>query len=138
MTSSIKWEPFEDLRAIYSLAGRTWARLVPGKPAGLPLMDLCETADAFVIEMDAPGIRTESVDVSVEGTTLCVKVDRRGSEEKQYLLRERPTGQIERTITLPDAVNPDGIQARLEDGVLVLTMPKRAEAKEVKIGVTAA
>lgn len=138
MTSSIKWEPMEDLRAIRDLVGRSFvgrvsSRLVEGRP----LMDLYETDDAFVAEIDAPGMDAESLDISVVEAELTLTLERKKDQERKYLYQERQAGKIWRKIRLPTAVDTEQIQAKLENGVLVLTMPKRPEAREVKINVAA-
>ncbi len=137
MTSSIKWEPMEDLKALRDLVGKSVvgkisARLVEGRP----LMDLYETDESYVAEIDAPGITVEGLEVSVYGAEVTIKLSRALVEERAYLYRERPTEVISRRIKVPDAVDTEGIKARLGNGLLILTMPKRKEAQEVKIEVT--
>lgn len=138
MTSSIKWEPIEDLKALRELIGRSVvgkisAKLVEGRPA----MDLYETEDDYVAEIDAPGITIEGVEVSVYGSEVTISLSRPAVEGRNYLYQERPAGTISRRIKVPDSVDTEKISARLGNGTLILTMPKRQDAKGVKIEVTA-
>ncbi len=138
MTSSIKWEPIEDLKAVRNLLGRSLAGKISSRfVQGRPLTDLYETDVAFVAEIDVPGIEADDLDVSVYGSEIVLAIERPAQEERKYLYRERPVGKISRTIQAPDVVDTAQIQARVEKGVLVLTMPKREDAQEVKISVKA-
>ena len=136
MTSSIKWEPIEDLKAMRDMA----ARLLPHKhapgTAKCPPMDLYEEPDAFVLEVGVAGATAEDVDISVGNSELLVEVEYAVPEGRDYLYQERPKGKIVRSVTLPQSVDTDKIQAKLGNGLLVLTMPKVPAAKEVKIDVS--
>jgi HSP20 family protein len=137
MTSSIKWEPIEDVKALRKLLERSFAGKMSAKLAGArPLMDLFETDEAFVAEIEVPGLITEDIDVSVSGSQVTVEIERRVPEGRVYVLVERLAGKMSRTIDLPDVVDADKVQARLKDGVLVLTMPKCKDAQEIKIAVS--
>ena len=137
MTSSIKWEPIEDMKTIRNLLGRSFAGKMSAQLAGdRPLMDLFETDEAFVAEIEVPGLTAEGIDVSVSGSQVTVEIERQVPEGRVYVLAERLTGKISRTIDLPDVVDADEVQARLKDGVLVLTMPKCKDAQEIKIIVS--
>lgn len=137
MTSSVKWEPVEDLKALRdliskSVVGKISAKLVESRP----LMDLYETDTAYVAEIDAPGVTIDGLEVSVYGAEVTIKLSRAPVEERAYLYRERPTETISRRIKVPDAVDTEGIKARLGNGLLILTMPKRKDAQGVKIEVS--
>ena len=151
MTSSFKWEPVEDLKA----AGEIAARLLTLPWTGMRLLslrqwqllgvrqpiDLSETEDAYIAEVDVPGMRPADLNVSVLGSKLtisgeCVEPEEDEAEEGPvYLYRERPTGEFSRTLPVPDDVDVDQITAKLGRGVLVLTMPKGTEAKETTVEV---
>jgi len=146
MTSAIKWEPIEDLKAIRDTLGCMVARSAGRAPLpkwlGIhPPMDLEETGEAFVAEVDLPGVQAEDIDVTVRGSKLTVegKRARAAAEEGSASKRvhcERPTGTFSRTWTIPGTVDLDAIVARLDRGVLTVTMPKRAAARAVQIEIT--
>lgn len=105
---------------------------------GYPV-DLYETAEAIVMEMAVPGISVDDLDISLEGRQLSVRgsLPEADSEGRRYWLQTIPHGQFNRTVTLPTNVEVDNIDARVENGLLRLTMPKVAEAKARKIAINA-
>ena len=123
------WDPFRSLER--SFAGVAGAQL-----AFAPSFDILERDDAFVLKADLPGVREENLDVSVMGNQLTVSGSRQAEERKEnenYYMHERVYGDFSRTFTLPSQVSTDDIAARLENGELVIHVPKRAEAKPRKI-----
>lgn len=108
--------------------------------AWLPDIDVFEKEGNVVIRMDLPGMTAENIDVSVEGDVLTVRGHReeeREVKEEDYYRSERASGDFFRTIRLPEGVAPDALDARCENGVLEVTVPKPAspETKSVKVHV---
>jgi HSP20 family protein len=68
--------------------------------------------------------------------SLAVTLPEREGEDRRYWLQNIPHGQFSRTITLPVTVEVDNIEARVHDGLLVLTMPKVAEARARRIAIS--
>ncbi len=101
-------------------------------------VDLYETEENIVLEMAVPGVRVEDLDISIEGRQLSIRgtLPERELEGRRYWLQNIPQGQFSRTITLPATVEVDHIEARVHDGLLVLTMPKVAEARARKIAIS--
>lgn len=105
-----------------------------------PAMDMYETPEAFVLKASLPGVQSEDVELSVTGDTLTIKGEVKEEEEideKSYLLRERHYGSFSRSVQLPEGVNVDAADANFSAGVLILTLPKRAELKAKSIPVSA-
>jgi HSP20 family protein len=102
-----------------------------------PPVNLSEDADRFLIETELPGVTLSDLEVVCQGQTLTLRGERKESTEPEgaYERRERPTGAFVRTMTLPADVDADKIEATFEDGVLLVTVPKAAEAKARKIEV---
>ena len=95
-------------------------------------MDFYESEDALVIELAVPGVTSSGIDVSVEGRQLTVRAELPvvpEGEPRRYWLRSLPRGAFTRTVRLPAGVDVDGIDARVQNGLLTLRMPKAAEAK---------
>ena len=111
---------------------------IPGRSEwmGYPI-DLYETDTELVLEMAVPGVKTEDLDISIEGRQLSVRGRLPEPEEdsRRYWLQSIPRGDVSRTVKLPAAVEVDRIQAHVVDGMLTLTMPKLAEAKVHKIAI---
>lgn len=101
-------------------------------------MDFYETEDALVLELAVPGASSNGIDVSVEGRQLTVRAELPAAPEgepRRYWLRSLPRGAYTRTVRLPVGVDVDAIEARVQNGVLSLRMPKAAEAKVRKLQI---
>ena len=142
-----RFDPFRDLMQVQDelnrLFGRTYGSrgsesLASGGWA--PAIDIYETPDAFVIDAELPGVNAQEVEISVEEGTLTVRGERRphgGVSEESYHRVERRYGPFGRSISLPQSVNTEGIDATYEGGVLTISVPKAEQAKPRKIEVKA-
>jgi HSP20 family protein len=106
----------------------------------LPAMDVYETDDEVVVTVELPGLSAEDVDVSVEDSTLTVSGSRELSsevKEESYHRSERRYGAFSRAVTLPPQVDTSKVDARFEDGVLTIEVPKIEKATPKKIQIKA-
>jgi len=109
------------------------------RPAGHPFspaFEVKETTDAFVLKADLPGVAESDLDIGVHNNVLTVSGTRSAEERKDgesYALYERQFGSFSRSFSLPDQADGERIEAKLESGVLTLTIGKKAEAKPRKI-----
>jgi HSP20 family protein len=106
-----------------------------------PPLDVRETDDAYVVEVELPGVDPKDTEVSIEGRTVTVRGQFAEEEEKQegnFLLRERRRGQFMRAVALPGMVEVDKATSQYENGELTITLPKatqnRARRVEIKSG----
>lgn len=109
-----------------------------GTSAFVPALDVKETKEAFVVDIELPGIRSEDLKVEVMDGMLCVKGERKQEDvesDENYHRSERVYGSFERQISLPPSAELDKIQAIFEDGVLRLEVPKMASAKPRNVAV---
>lgn len=103
-------------------------------------MDVSEREKEFVIRANMPGIRKENIKISVHNNnelTIEGKQEAEKTEKNETVFRyERYKGNYHRAVKLPEVCDLEKVEAKLEDGVLTLTIPKRepAPAKEIKIG----
>jgi HSP20 family protein len=100
--------------------------------------DVVEDKDAYHFYIEMPGLKGDSIDVQVEDDSLVVAAERRRPEwpqETQVHLAERAYNPIKRAFTLPVNARRDGIRAAYIDGILELTVAKRAESKPIKVQV---
>jgi HSP20 family protein len=138
MTSAIRWEPIEDLKAIRDLVDRTIIRplssiSLPGLASFHTLLDLYETEGAYVAEVTVPGLEADDLDISVSGAKLTIRGERKAAASApSYLHRERPGGKLSRAMRVPKDVDASQITAKLKDGVLTVTMPKGQAAEAVE------
>src|SRR5262245_54377271 len=130
------------VRDPYSLAREllNWDPFFSGRPASAfaPSFEVKETPDAFVLRADIPGVEEKDLDVAVHNGVLTVSGTRQSEERKEgeaYALYERQYGSFSRSFALPDMADGDRIEAALTNGVLTLTVAKKAEAKPRKISI---
>jgi HSP20 family protein len=99
-----------------------------------------EDENAFYVEMEVPGVKTDEIDLSLIGTELTLRINRPPTKEEKgvrYLRRERVFGNMVRTITLPMDSTPKEMDATIENGILCVRLKKPEEAKVQKITVSA-
>jgi HSP20 family protein len=133
-------DPLADLLSLQEKMNRLFQEslsaegLDPGGlgPAWTPMADAHETPDAYVVELEVPGLQRENLDVQVEGTRLVVRGERlplsQGRPERFYRM-ERSYGPFSRTFTFAEPVDADHVTAHLRDGLLRLELPKRARTR---------
>ena len=110
-------------------------------PAGLgreesaffPPVNIHETADAYHLELSAPGRSKEDFKLAVDGGQLTVSYEKKEenkTEDYKTVRKEFSFRGFKRSFTLDDKINSDGIQAKYENGVLKLLLPKKEQVKE--------
>jgi HSP20 family protein len=119
-------DPFRGLDEIFnqSMMG---ARL---RSAGMtPRMDVSETDQSYLVKAEIPGVKKEDIKVNVDGNQVSISAQTvQETEQKQenMLVTERAMGQFYRSFTLPQAVDDSQAKAQYHDGILELTLPKKA------------
>ena len=113
-----------------------------GSPRGsgrdFPRVNLYEDADGFTLTAELPGVKAGDVDVSVESGTVTLKGERKAAEvEGTRHRREIATGRFERSFTLPYPIDAGAVEARAENGLLTVRLPKAASARARRIEVRA-
>jgi HSP20 family protein len=128
----IRTDPFRELDRLTQQVFGTAAR-----PAAMP-MDAYRKGDSFYIHFDLPGIRAESITLTVEQNVLSVRAERVPAEADgvQVIVAERPYGTFTRQVFLGDTLDADHISADYAAGVLTLTIPVLEAAKPRSIEVT--
>jgi len=106
----------------------------------LPAVDIAETKNEIVVNVEVPGMDPKEFDISLSERTLLIKGEKKQEKveaEENYHLVERRYGTFARSILLPQEVESDKIIASYKDGILKVTVPKPEEAmrKEIKIKV---
>jgi HSP20 family protein len=105
----------------------------------IPAMDLVEKDDHLELRADLPGMSEDDVNVEIRDRVLTISGERKDEQEETregYRRIERAFGRFSRSITLPDGIDPNEVEANFDNGVLVVTIPKpkEAEPKRVEIG----
>ena len=104
-----------------------------------PTFEVKETADAFVVKADVPGVKEEDIDISLHNNVLSISGVRNPEERKEddsYFLYERQYGSFSRSFALPEAADGDKVEAKIDGGVLTLTIGKKVSALPRKISLT--
>ncbi|HEX3758396.1 MAG TPA: Hsp20/alpha crystallin family protein [Kofleriaceae bacterium] len=104
--------------------------------AFVPAFEVKETSEAFILKGDLPGVAESDLDIGVHNNVLTVSGVRQAEERKEgeaFALYERQYGSFSRSFSLPDTADGDRVEAKLDGGVLTLTIWKKAEAKPRKI-----
>ncbi len=138
----VRWTPFADMdRLQRELSGLFDSSNGHTEHAWKPAVDVNEDAQRIELTFDLPGVKQEDLDIQVDKNVLTLrgarKIERK--QDKEYAQRyERVTGSFSRSFTLPQTVDVEKIAAQLKDGVLTLTLPKKAEAqpKQIKVSVS--
>jgi HSP20 family protein len=104
----------------------------------VPPVDIYEDEHKIVLKIEIPGMRLDDLDVRLENNTLTVKGERsfvnEGKEENFHRV-ERRYGSFYRAFTVPNTINPEGIKAQYEAGILNLELAKKPESKPKQIKV---
>jgi HSP20 family protein len=145
----IRWEPVTELNTIQNEMNRLFNTFFeqPGQSERgngtmrrwLPPMDLVETADHYVLRADLPGLSDGDVNVQLEDSVLTISGERRAEHQEQpegYHRLERAFGAFSRSLTLPDGVDPEGVQAHFDRGVLQIRIPKPEQKKPRTVQIT--
>ncbi len=135
------WRPMSDLarwnRDLDALFARRRSDAPPRSFA--PAVDIEEREDAFLLQADLPGMAEDDIEVQVHEGVLVLSGRREHEEEEEregYRHRERRHGSFSRSFRLGDRVDPDGIEAAYDNGVLSVRLPKREEDKPRLIPVS--
>jgi HSP20 family protein len=141
-----RWDPFREMLSLREAMDRFLQQgglMRPGqllssmRPDAIPL-DVVERDDAFVVMAAIPGVKPEDVEVVVQGERLTIRAETRTEDERHgdnWLIREHRSGSLQRTVTLPASVSSENAEARIENGVLTLRLPKAQEARPHRISV---
>ena len=146
----ISWEPVRELQTVQNEMNRLFNTFFdspsPGNGAGqavarrwIPAMDVVETGDHFVLKADLPGLSENDVKIELEENVLTISGERKVEHEQKgegYYRVERSFGAFSRSLTLPEGVNADGIQANFDNGVLEVRIPKPEQQKPRKVQIS--
>ncbi len=140
-----RWDPFREAVSLreamdrlfeesYLPSRRETAR--QGDRAFRLALDAYVTPDAIVILANMPGLKPEDVEITIEGETLTIRGERTAPMENvDYVLQERTFGRFQRTLSINIPIDADKAEAKFENGLLTLTIPKTEAVKPKTIQV---
>jgi len=115
--------------------------LPTGKFEGLtvsPLLDIVDDKNSYKVEAEMPGIAEDDIKVTISKGILTIKGEKKAAKEdkdKDYIMREINYGSYERRLVLPDSVEIDKANASFKNGILCITIPKKAESAKKSRGL---
>ncbi|HEY5899620.1 MAG TPA: Hsp20/alpha crystallin family protein [Burkholderiales bacterium] len=141
MSSMQRFDPFNEL--VDDLFKGFLVRPVSyeGRGEALPRMkvDVAERNGAYTVTAELPGVKKEEIQVTIDGAQVTlaaeVKREREASQEERLLHSERVFGKLSRSFTLPQEVDEAKAEAKFRDGVLELTLPKKAATQRKQISI---
>jgi HSP20 family protein len=147
MTALTRWDPNREMQSMRSLMERFFGEPLGGYGFGWPrgdmslALDVAEEKDAYVVKATVPGVKPEEIDVTMVNNVLTIRGEMKEDQEineESYHLRERRWGSFSRSVTLPNTVDADKIEANYDQGVLTLRVPKVESMKPRKIAIHSA
>jgi HSP20 family protein len=145
MSSMItRWDPFRELAQLQNRVNRLFQEASINQDEGLntasfvPPVDIYETEQNIVLKLEVPGVDQKDLDIRIENQTITIRGERKFEKEvkeENFHRVERRYGSFQRSFSLPNTVNPEQVTADYDNGVLKVTLAKRAEAKPKQIKV---
>ena len=138
---SITHDPLQGLRFFEDAVTRLMSEPRGSRPWS-PAVDIVETENELTVKADLPDVRLEDIGVHVENQTLTIKGERKfekNDNARGYHRIERSYGNFVRSFAVPSSVDTEGVQADYKNGVLTVTLAKKAAAKprQIKVNQTA-
>jgi HSP20 family protein len=147
MSSMItRWDPFRELAQLQDRVNRLFQETGAGHDEGIitgsfvPPVDIYETEHNIVLKVEVPGVEQKDLDIRIENNTITIRGERKFEKEvkeENFHRVERRYGSFQRSFSLPNTVNTESVTADYENGLLKVTLAKRAEAKPKQIKVNA-
>jgi HSP20 family protein len=135
----VRWDPFRELEGLQEQLGQLMGRTAGDGDGGapfVPLVDIEETSDAWIVEAELPGVKREDVNVEVRGSELAISGEIKERHREGVLRRRtRKTGEFDYHVTLPGDADAENIEARLDDGILTVRIPKPEQQRPRRIDV---
>ena len=143
-----RFDPFRDLAQLQDRVNRLFADSANREEgfnttSFVPPVDIFEDEHNIVLKVEVPGIDEKDLDIRIENNTITIRGERKfekETKEENYHRVERRYGSFQRSFGLPNTVNPEQVTADYANGVLSVTLGKRAEAKpkQIKVNVGSA
>ncbi len=103
-----------------------------GRTLNVPAVNITEKKDEYQVSLAAPGMRKDDFKIDVEGNMLTIsseKEENKEEKDKKFTRKEYSYSSFSRSFTLPEEINKEKIEAKYEDGVLKIALPRKEEAK---------
>lgn len=141
----VKWNPFAELdRArremdwLFDQALRQNGEEESLRGSWSPAMDIFEDKEKVLVTAELPGLTRDDIQLQIDNNVLTISGERtldNPEDRERYTRIERAYGRFARSFSLPNTIDSEKIEAKMENGVLRLTLPKRAEAQPRQIPI---
>ncbi len=137
-------KPFAEFERLRRRMDRLFDEWMPstwkaGRTMGVfPLVNLTEDRESYILRAEIPGVKSEDLDIQATAKSVSISGERHILQEEDkvsYHRREREGGRFSRAVALSGEIDPDGVDAKLEHGVLTLRLPKTEASKAKQISV---
>lgn len=146
MTNLIRFSPVSDLRGMQREIDRMFDGFFPVRSgngdtqptAWAPRVDVVDNDDAYVVHADLPGVLKDDLKINYQDGVLSISGERKlenKESDENYVRVERSYGRFDRSFKLPQSVDVAKIEAKYNDGVLTVTVPKAEESKPREISI---
>ncbi len=143
--SLIRWEPLNELMSLRQAMDRLMegSFVTPSRAFGAGVampIDMYQTENEVVVKTALPGVKSDDLDIAISGDTLSIRGENKADEKvkrENYIYQEHRYGAFSRTVNLPGGLDTSKAEAKFEDGILTLTIPKSEEVKPKVIKVKA-
>jgi HSP20 family protein len=137
------WSPLSDIGQLNERMRRmleqTFGGLLDDTAGWIPAVDIEEQDDVYVVEAEVPGVTREDVNIEVTGNELFISGEMKERKREGVIRRQtRRVGRFEFRVTLPGELDPEGVDAKLNDGVLTVRIPKAQRMQRRRIEVKSA
>lgn len=138
-----RWDPVGDLESRQGDMNRMFDRFFEGRSPEtggrwIPAMDLVESDDHLVLRADLPGMTEDDVNIEIKDGVLTISGERKAEHEEKgegFHRVERSFGTFSRSLSLPDGVDPNQVDATFAEGVLEVRVPKPEESKPTQVEI---
>ncbi len=141
----VRWDSGRELDTLQSEMNRVFDTFFGNRPGNgiasrrwVPAMDLVEDDSSLVLRADLPGISEDDVEIEVKDRVLTVSGERKAEEKKEgegYYRVERSFGSFSRSLTLPEGVEAEQVEAAFDNGVLEVRIPRPKEQKPHRVEI---
>ncbi|MCA9935531.1 MAG: Hsp20/alpha crystallin family protein [Ardenticatenaceae bacterium] len=146
MSTLVRWNPIRNRMSMFNEFDRMMNEMnemfdwdAPSVASNWKLaLDVVEVEDGYTVTASIPGINPDDIDITLENDVLTIKAETQSDETTEnvrYHLRERRFGSFSRSLRFPVSVNGGAVEAKYENGVLSLNIPKAEEVKPKRIAV---
>ncbi len=140
MANLTRFDPFEDLLRGFFVRPVEFSQSMEAQSAPAMKVEVKEQDNKYLIHAELPGIRKEDIHVSIDGPVVAISAERKQEKEvkegERVLRSERYYGKVSRSFQLDADIDENGATAKFVDGVLELTLPKKAAAAARRLTIS--